>query len=610
MELNPGAFIFNYRIGLKYQIVRTIGRGTFGITYLANVFDVLEEDSRSTKIVAIKELFIGGINGRDGNRVTVMGDCNLFEDCKTLFLKKSCMFNTYGHPNVVKLLDDFSANGTVYCVMEYIDGITLDERIAEKKGGLSEDEMMKYASQIGAGLSYLHSKGVLHLDVKPGNVMLRGDGSAVLIDFDLSVMSRHADKDEVTDKAIQQGTPGYSPLERPYYESPGRTMLSEAIDVYSFGACIFKMLTGMRPPEAVILLNDGFPEAVFDVLGVSPDIKAVIMKAMSPVRKDRFQSVDEMLAALREAHSKSVVKEGCDEGRRTYKRKVGERQYGTFRIEEVPVIESIDEPYYVRIILWSKARQGVSYELILTDGKFDDGYYSLARSWVNGEGVDEHKFEGGIPQDVKQKLRAGGFLSTTPWEMEESTTPRKQEWGFDVSIEIIDRKGTRLLRRVEFAHPCFHNLLLDAIESLVVETSLNKELQKAYEVLNKSQIKVFTLPHDTLEIEIFSRSPRIGSWFNDELNYNVLINARDGNEMKVARMIAEINALGIEVGPEIVERHDCSETPGYLKLIYRSASQGEGVAYLSAFNTDIQAGNIYNANLGELSMSLKNILHG
>ena len=119
----------------KYKIEKVLGQGSFGITYLANVQmkgKLGTLDSNMT--VAIKEFYMRDINGRDGQTVTSGNKGGLFDDYKKKFEREATNLGKLEHPNIVKVLESFEANGTIYYVMEYIDGVSLDKKIEEKIG--------------------------------------------------------------------------------------------------------------------------------------------------------------------------------------------------------------------------------------------------------------------------------------------------------------------------------------------------------------------------------------------------------------------------------------------------------------------------------------------
>ena len=171
-----------------YTIEKILGQGTFGITYLATSkvqIDGALGALETTLTVAIKEFFMHDLNGRRGNEVTCSSQGGIYEHYRRKFAREAQNLSKLRHPNIVRVLESFEANNTVYYAMEFCEGGSLDELIAAQ-GGLSEAVALDYARQIGSALDYMHGEKILHLDLKPGNVMLRKNGSVALIDFGLS----------------------------------------------------------------------------------------------------------------------------------------------------------------------------------------------------------------------------------------------------------------------------------------------------------------------------------------------------------------------------------------------------------------------------------------
>ena len=282
-----------------YRIDRVLGQGTFGITYLAYTKVTVDGDLGKLQPeipVAVKEFFMGDINGREGSTVTTGGSGELFDKYRHKFARESANLANLNHANIVKVVETFEANGTSYYVMEYCGGGSLDARIAEC-GGLPQGEALRYFGQIASALSYMHGRRMLHLDLKPGNVMLRTDGEAVLIDFGLSKQFTD-DGEPESSTTIGGGTPGYASLEQANYnEDDGDGKLPVTMDVYSLGATLYKMLTGKRPPVASDVLAR-FPEQPLRDHGVSDDVIAAIRHAMQPIPANRYQSVAAFAAAL------------------------------------------------------------------------------------------------------------------------------------------------------------------------------------------------------------------------------------------------------------------------------------------------------------------------
>ena len=283
-----------------YRIERALGQGSFGITYLATtVAKVVGSlgEIETTMQVAVKEFFMKGVNGREGSTVTSGSRGGEYGKYREKFVREAKHLSNLHHGRIVRVLESFEANNTAYYSMEYIDGGSLKELI-ESRHGLSADECLRYVRQIGDALAYMHSHNMLHLDLKPGNVMLRGNGDAVLIDFGLS-KQYDADGRPETSTTVGAGTPGYAPIEQANYHGGGKGPLPFTMDVYALGATAYKMLTGCEEmPDASKVLND--PSLIPSGLSarhVPKPLSDVVLKAMSPMRKDRYQSVEELLAA-------------------------------------------------------------------------------------------------------------------------------------------------------------------------------------------------------------------------------------------------------------------------------------------------------------------------
>lgn len=279
--------------------MKVLGQGTFGITYKAKVeMKGALGHLDSNMYVAVKEFFMKEVNGRENSTVTsgTTDSGGLFQYYRGKFEREARNLSQLHHPNIVKVLEAFCANGTTYYAMEYVDGMSLDDLIAKSpQGRLSLAKAIATVKQIGAALAFMHSKQMLHLDVKPGNVMMRGDGTPVLIDFGLSKQYTQGGEPESSTK-VGAGTPGYAPLEQASFRD-GKDFPT-MMDVYALGGTMYKMLTGQRPPDASEILNDGFPADSLLQLGIPEQTVECIAKAMSPMKKDRWQTVDEFVDCL------------------------------------------------------------------------------------------------------------------------------------------------------------------------------------------------------------------------------------------------------------------------------------------------------------------------
>lgn len=284
----------------SYRIEGILGQGSFGITYLATAKIVTEGNLGRMEVeakVAIKEFFMGEVNSRKEGKSQVDGSSgDIFANYRRKFRKEAENLAKLSHPNIVKVLDVFDENGTTYYVMEFIEGQNLDDYTRDK-GSVPEDEAVEIIKEVSEALDYMHSKKMLHLDLKPKNIMLRNDGSVCLIDFGLSKQFIEGGVPE-SSTSIGLGTPGYSPLEQAAYKPTGS--FPATLDVYALGATFFKLLTGSRPAEATYILNDGFPEYVVAKKGVSPHIIRALKNAMNPFLQNRTATVKGFISSLDE----------------------------------------------------------------------------------------------------------------------------------------------------------------------------------------------------------------------------------------------------------------------------------------------------------------------
>ena len=275
-----------------YRIERVLGQGSFGITYVANVrlngrLGAIESAAK----VAIKEFFLRDVSSRNGLRVFSVSDSTLCSDYRRDFLREAQNLSRLNNKHIVKVLETIEENDTVYYVMEYLSGGNLDQHILSH-GKLSCREALDIAIQIGEALKCMHAQHMLHLDLKPLNVMRGEDGHIVLIDFGLSKCFG-ADGQPESSTRIGQGTTGYAPIEQHSFKKADGFM--PTLDIYALGATLFKMLTGSVPPEASVVLNEGLPVDELSSVGVPPAVIALVERAMQPLRRMRHQTVDEFV---------------------------------------------------------------------------------------------------------------------------------------------------------------------------------------------------------------------------------------------------------------------------------------------------------------------------
>lgn len=271
----------------EYRIEKVLGQGGFGITYLG------VQKSLDDK-VAIKEFFMKEHCNRDAatSKVSVgsVGSREIVDSFRKKFTKEARNIRKLKHRNIVSIIDVFEDNDTAYYVMEYFERGNLKE-LVDRHGPLDETAAVAYVRQLASALEKVHTYGLLHLDIKPANVMLNDSGEAVLIDFGIA---KHYDEGGLqTSSAIIGTSEGYAPLEQ--YEAGALGSFTPATDIYALGATLFFLLTGTRPPKASDVMNDGLP-----VLPgyISSPVRNAVEAAMHPRRKDRPQNIASFLALL------------------------------------------------------------------------------------------------------------------------------------------------------------------------------------------------------------------------------------------------------------------------------------------------------------------------
>ena len=291
--------------GGKYTIISILGQGGFGITYLG-------VQSGLDRKVAIKEFFIREMCERDDstNHVTLgteesRGTVDMY---RQKFLKEARSIAQLNHPNIVRIIDVFEENGTAYYVMEYAEGGSLKDKVKEN-GSLSEAVATRYIIQVAEALDYIHQRNMNHLDVKPGNIMLNEKDETLLIDFGLSKQYDASSGSQTSSTPIGISE-GYAPMEQ--YKRGGVSVFSPETDIYALGATFFNLLTGLTPPSASDIYEDGIPVKELESKGVSRKAVSVISQAMAGRKKDRLKSAQAFINALsksNEAKAKTNVKD-------------------------------------------------------------------------------------------------------------------------------------------------------------------------------------------------------------------------------------------------------------------------------------------------------------
>ena len=256
-----------------FEILEQLGRGGMGVVYKAR-------DLKLDRIVALK--FLPSYLGGD-------------EAAQQRFSREARTASSLDHSNICTIYEiGETEDGRTFIAMAYCDGETLKERIA--RGPLPVEEAIDITAQVARGLAEAHARGVIHRDIKPGNIAITRDGTAKILDFGLATL---ADAPRITQADSTSGTAAYmSPEQARGGKVDART------DIWSLGVVMSEMLTGQPPfagdhPQAVIfsVLNDD-PKAISSVLPVPQTLEAIVQRALSKDPSARYQSAKELLSEL------------------------------------------------------------------------------------------------------------------------------------------------------------------------------------------------------------------------------------------------------------------------------------------------------------------------
>ncbi len=260
----------------RYELVRELARGGNGVVFLA-------EDLKHERSVALKVL-------RPELTETLGAE---------RFLREIRIAARLNHPNIVSLIDSGEAGGLLYYVMFHVEGESLRDRL-DREGQLPVDEALRIAREVGEALSYAHDRGVIHRDVKPGNILFEA-GHALVADFGIAKALRNAGGERLTETGLAIGTPSYMSPE----QASGTETIDQRADVYGLACVLYEMLGGevpftgptpqtilarkmMEKPPSLRVVRDTVPRAV----------ESAINRALSPTAADRQAGVEEFLVDL------------------------------------------------------------------------------------------------------------------------------------------------------------------------------------------------------------------------------------------------------------------------------------------------------------------------
>jgi len=261
-----------------FRISRKLGEGGMGAVYLA-------EDSLAGRTVAIKVL---------------PSKFSSNPEFIARFRREARSTGKLSHPNIVTAYSFGEDGGHHYFVMEYMAGMPLDNRL-RNGGRVPWDEAVGIVKQVAAGLAYAHNHGLIHRDIKPGNIFIADTGEAKILDLGLSKSLDNSEQSFMTQSGAVLGTPHYISPEQARSDKgiDGRT------DIYSLGATFYHLVTGKTPFDgsgAAVILMKHLTEKLPNPLDLNPDLPVpvaqVIGKMMAKHPLDRYANCEELLADL------------------------------------------------------------------------------------------------------------------------------------------------------------------------------------------------------------------------------------------------------------------------------------------------------------------------
>ena len=274
----------------RYRVERHLASGGFGNTYVVT-------QVKLNKQRAMKEFFMRGVNAREADgTVSVSNEENApsFQSQMNKFVREAERLAAFENDHIVRVQDCFDENGTAYYVMDYIDGCSLSELLQKKGRALTEAEVEPILAQVLDALEAVHNhkdadgNGLLHLDLKPGNIMINAEGHVWLIDFGASKQFTSSEA-HLTLSSTMMMTPGYAPSEQ---VNRNAKAIGPWTDFYALGATLYKLLTNATPPPIDDIVDD--PEALRLPSSVSSRMADLIRWLMQPSRSKRPQSVAEI----------------------------------------------------------------------------------------------------------------------------------------------------------------------------------------------------------------------------------------------------------------------------------------------------------------------------
>ncbi len=274
-------------LGDRYSLIRELGRGGMATVYLAR-------DIANDRDVAIKVLL--------PDLASVLGP--------ERFRREIAVATSLSHPNILAMYDSGEADGTLYCVMPYVDGESLRAKL-EREKQLPVHEALRITAEVASALDVAHKQGVVHRDIKPENILLETNGTAVVADFGIARAVSGVGDERLTKTGLTLGTPSYMSPE----QATAERQIDGRSDIYALGCVLYEMLAGMPPftgPNAQAVTSrhivDDPPSVTSIRRTVPPHVEQCIYVAMAKSPADRFTTAAEFGAALGDVTGRTLTR--------------------------------------------------------------------------------------------------------------------------------------------------------------------------------------------------------------------------------------------------------------------------------------------------------------
>ena len=321
---------------LHYKILEKLGEGGMGEVYKAR-------DTKLDRFVALKFL---------PSQLTAS------EDDKARFIQEAKAASAMNHPNVCTIHSIEEYNKQLFIVMEFVEGKTLKD----KKGTLSEKQILDIGIQVAEGLAAAHEKGIVHRDIKPENIMIRKDGIVQIMDFGLAKLYKESNVSRLTKPGIAVGTMGYmSPEQVQGLDVDHRT------DIFSLGVVLYELLAGEAPFKGIHetavmyeIVNVEPPPISTTKEGIDPHLDGIILECLEKDKDERFQSAKELAKNLRKFRrvlSAGRTSKIYNVGTQSFNVKTGQTRtittQRTTSLGDIPVKNLFRNIFYNPKIFWS-----------------------------------------------------------------------------------------------------------------------------------------------------------------------------------------------------------------------------------------------------------------